>query len=223
MSSSNITQIVQRVAVPILCEKQKDHKELGNSLMSFIRNTAFFVFPLLCGLFVLADPLIRVLLTDKWEGAIWILQVLCPVGFCYALSTFNMNVFNATGRTDLALQCEVIKKVVDITLIVIAVTISFEALVWSQVVIAVFEMFVNLIYTKKQIGLGLLEQFKSVFGIILCSIVMSLCVAVITSFIETGIVKLVVGVAVGVIVYAGLCLLFNVNGSRMLIKRFTKR
>lgn len=219
MSSSNITQIVQRVAVPILCEKQKDQKELGNSLMSFIRNTAFFVFPLLCGLFVLADPLIRVLLTDKWEGAIWILQVLCPVGFCYALSTFNMNVFNATGRTDLALQCEVIKKVVDITLIVIAVTISFEALVWSQVVIAVFEMFVNLIYTKKQIGLGLLEQFKSVFGIILCSIVMSLCVAVITSFIETGIVKLVVGLAVGVIVYAGLCLLFNVNGSRSIMRK----
>ena len=219
MSSSNITQIVQRVAVPIFCEKQKDYKDLGNSLMSFIRNTALFVFPLLCGLFVLADPLIRTLLTDKWEGAIWILQVLCPVGFCYVLSTFNMNIFNATGRTDWALKCEVIKKVVDIALIAIAVTISFQALVWSQVVIAVFEMFVNLIYTKKQIGLGIWEQLKSVLSILLCSIAMAASVAIITSFIETGIVKLAVGLAIGVAVYAGLCLLFNVNGSRSIMRK----
>ena len=71
MSSNNITQVVQRVAVPIFCEKQNDFTDLGNSLMSFIRNTSFIVFPLLGGMAALADPLIRVLLTDKWEGAIW--------------------------------------------------------------------------------------------------------------------------------------------------------
>lgn len=223
MSSNNITQIVQRVSTPILCEKQNDYTELGRSLTSFIRNTSFFVFPLLSSMFILANPLIRVLLTDKWEGAIWILQVLCPVGFCYVLSTFNMNVFNATGRTDWALKCEVIKKVVDIVIIAIAVTISFEALVWSQVVIAVFEMFVNLIYTKKQIGLGLLKQFNSVVGILLCSLAMALSVAIITSFVEAGIVKLIVGFALGVIVYVGLCLLFDVNNSRGVIRRFIKR
>ena len=223
MSTNNITQIVQRVSTPILCEKQNDYVDLGNGLTHFIRNTAFLVYPLLCGLFVLADPLIRVLLTDKWEGAIWILQVLCPVGFCYVLSTFNMNIFNATGRTDWALKCEVIKKVVDIALIAIAVTISFEALVWSQVVIAVFEMFVNLTYTKKQIGLGIREQLKSVLGILLCSIAMAASVAIITSFIDVGIAKLIVGFVVGVVAYAGLCLLFDVNGSRVLINRFIKR
>lgn len=222
MSSSNITQIVQRVAAPIFCEKQKDHTDLGNSLMSFIRNTSFFVFPLLCGMFVLADPLIRVLLTDKWEGAIWILQVLCPVGFCYVFSTFNMNIFNATGRTDWALKCEIIKKVVDIAIIVIAVTISFKALVWSQVIIAIFEMYVNLIYTKKQIGLGLLAQFKSVFGILFCAVLMALCVAFVTVFIDSELLKLVCGGAVGVVVYAIFCLIFNVNSSRSLIKKFVK-
>jgi O-antigen/teichoic acid export membrane protein len=168
-------------------------------------------------MFVLADPLIRVLLTDKWEGAIWILQVLCPVGFCYVLSTFNMNVFNATGRTDWALKCELIKKSVDIAIIVVAVNISFEALVWSQVVIAVFEMFVNLIYTKKQIRLGLFSQFKSVAGILLCAMIMALCVAFVTTFIDSELLKLVCGVIVGVAIYATLCLIFNVNDSRNVI------
>lgn len=223
MSSSNITQIVQRVSTPILCEKQKDYKELGQSLIYFIRNTAFFVFPLLFGLLVLADPLIRALLTDKWEGAIWILQVLCPVGMLYVFSTFNLTIFNATGRMDWALKCETIKKIVDIAIIVGAVSISFEALVWSQVVIAVFELVVNLWYTKKQIGLGYLEQFRSVARVFICSVLMALIVGLVASLIEIELLKLIIGVFVGVIVYAGLCLAMNVNNSRNLIKKILNR
>lgn len=223
MSSNNITQIVQRVSVPVMCEKQEDYKELGQSLIYFIRNTAFFVFPLLFGLLVLADPLIRVLLTDKWEGAIWILQVLCPVGMLYVFSTFNLTIFNATGRTDWALKCETIKKIVDIAIIVGAVSISFEALVWSQVVIAVFELVVNLWYTKKQIGLGYLEQFRSVARVFICSVLMALIVGIVASLIEIELLKLIIGVFVGVIVYAGLCLAMNVNNSRNLIKKILNR
>ncbi len=223
MSSNNITTIVQRVSVPVMCEKQKDYKELGQSLIYFIRNTAFFVFPLLFGLLVLADPLIRVLLTDKWEGAIWILQVLCPVGMLYVFSTFNLTIFNVTGRTDWALQCETIKKVVDIGIIVCAVSISFEALVWSQVVIAVFEFFVNLIYTKKQIGLGLIEQLKSVCGILLCSAVMAVVVFFVASLMMSDVAKLFVGIVVGAFVYAILCLFLNVNNSRALVKKILRR
>lgn len=223
MSSSNITTIVQRVSAPIFCEKQNDYKELGESLISFTKNTAFFVFPLLCGMFALADPLIRVLLTDKWEGAIWILQVLCPVGLCYVFSTFNMNVFNATGRTDWALQCEVLKKTVDIAIIVCAVSISFEALVWSQVLIAVFEMVVNLLYTRRQIRLGLFAQLKSVLGILICSLLMGGCIIIITSLLENTVTKLFVGIGVGVVVYALLCYLFDINNSRALVKRVIRR
>ena len=223
MSSNNITQIVQRVSTPVLCEKQKDYKELGLSLIYFIRNTSFFVFPLLFGLLVLADPLIRVLLTDKWEGAIWILQVLCPVGMLYVFSTFNLTIFNATGRTDWALKCEAIKKIVDIGIIICAVSISFEALVLSQVVIAVFEFFVNLFYTKKQIGLGLIEQLKSVLGILLCSAVMAVVVFFVASLMMSDLAKLLVGIVVGVVVYAILCIFLNVNNSRALVKKILRR
>ena len=47
-----------------------------------------------------------------------------------------MNIFNATGRTDWALKCEIIKKVTGVVIIAIAVAISFKALVWAQVIIA---------------------------------------------------------------------------------------
>jgi len=222
MSSNNITQIVQRVSTPILCEKQKDNIEMGQALMSFIRNTAFVVYPLLFGLAVLAEPLISVLLTDKWLGAVWILQVLCPVGLLYVISTFNMTVFNATGRTDWALKAEVIKKVTDIAIIAVAIMLGFEALVWSQVVIAVFEAIVNMYYTKKQIGLSLVAQLKSVLGILVSAIVMAIGVTLISMLFEDNIIKLVVGVVSGVAIYAIACFVFDVNSSRALVARIIK-
>jgi O-antigen/teichoic acid export membrane protein len=174
-------------------------------------------------MFTLADPLIRVLLTDKWEGAIWILQILCPVGMLYVFSTFNLNIFNATGRTDWALKCETIKKIVDIAIIVGAVSISFEALVWSQVVIAVFELVVNLWYTKRQIGLGYLKQFRSVAGVFICSVAMALVVGFVASLVEIALLKLIIGVLVGVFVYAGLCLALNINNSRNILDNKVKK
>lgn len=133
------------------------------------------------------------------------------------------SIFSITGKTSWALKCETIKKIVDIVIIVVAVSISFEALVWSQVVIAVFELVVNLWYTKKQIGLGYLEQFRSVARVFICSVLMALIVGLVASLIEIELLKLIIGVFVGVIVYAGLCLAMNVNNSRNLIKKILNR
>lgn len=214
LGSSNITSIVQRVSTPVLCEKQYKLLELADSLMYFIRNTAFIVYPLLVGMIVLADPLIHLLLTDKWSGAIWILQVLSPVGLCYVVSTFNMNIFNATGRTDWALQCEVIKKVVDVFIIIIALHVSFKCLVWSQIIIAVFEMVVNLWYTKKQIGLTYLSQFRNIADILFASIIMALVVLLVTTPLNNSAMKLILGVISGGVTYLFLCFILNINATR---------
>ena len=100
LSTNNITMIVQRVSTPMLCEAQTDKEDMKRVLLRFIRSTALIVYPLLFGLAILAEPLITVLLTDKWLPSAWILRVLCPVGIFFVISTFNMNVFNATARTD---------------------------------------------------------------------------------------------------------------------------
>ena len=84
-----------------------------------------------------------------------------------------------------------IKKIVDVVIILFAVSISFEALVWSQVVIAVFEMIVNLTYSKKPIGLGLLTQLKSLGSILICSVLMTICVIIVSSQIDNNLIQLI--------------------------------
>ncbi len=210
LSSNNIAGIVQRVSTPILCEVQNDNQQLARILIKFITSTALIVYPLLFGLFVLAEPLISVLLTDKWLPSARMLKILCPVGLFYVISTFNRNVFNATGRTDWALKTEIIKKIIFIGIIILSLYFGFTALLISQIVIAIIEFFVDTYYTQKQIGITPFQQLKSLTGIILASFAMALLVGISTYFIENNLLKLIIGTIIGIIVYSIICSVFNV-------------
>lgn len=218
LSSGNITSIVQKVSVPLLCEAQHDNKRMGEVLLKFIKNTAFIAFPLLCGLFVLAEPLISVLLTDKWLPSVWILRVLCPVGMMYVISTFNMNVFNATGRTDWALKSEIIKKIIYVGVIAIAVFFGFKALIYSQILIAIIELTISTYYTKKQIGLSLYSQLSSLSSIFFLSFIMAILVWGITFMMSNIYYKLLIGIFTGVTSYSILAYLVNTNNFRDIVK-----
>ncbi|MDR0231292.1 MAG: lipopolysaccharide biosynthesis protein [Dysgonamonadaceae bacterium] len=214
LSANNIYTIVGRVSTPLLCEVQKDNDKMGQVLLKFIQNTAFIVYPLLFGMFVLAEPLIRVLLTDKWLPAVWILKVLCPIGLFYVISTFNRNVFNATGRTDWALESEIIKKCIFVAILAIAIYFGFKALVYSQILIAIIEFFIDTFYTKKQIGLTLLKQIKSVVAIFLAALSMAFFVWFVTLFLVNDIYKLIIGSIIGIFVYSIVCYMCNVSSFR---------
>lgn len=223
LSSYNITGIIQRVSTPILCEAQNSHEHMSDLLVKFISRTSFIVYPILFGIFVLAKPLIIVILTDKWLSSVWILQVLCPVGLLHVISTFNRNVFNATGRTDWALKTETMKKIIYIPIIFSAILFGFTALVFSQVVIAVVELLFDTYYTKKQIGLRIFLQLKALSGIFINSALMAIIIFITTYFIHDNLSKLIVGIFIGISFYITSCYIFNVSGFRSSFKHIIQR
>ena len=220
LSTNNITMIVQRVSTPMLCEAQSDKEDMKRVLLRFIRSTALIVYPLLFGLAILAEPLISMLLTAKWLPSAWILRVLCPVGIFFVISTFNMNVFNATGRTDWALKCEIIKKIFCVGIILFTSFWGFKALVWSQVVIAFVEFLINTYYTKRQIGLTMWEQLVALKGVLFACVVMGIILLFCSYIIPDALVRLIVGLFLGGGMYLCLCFLFDIASFRSLLIRF---
>lgn len=66
------------------------------------------------GLLVLANPIISLLLTDKWSGVVILLQILCLDWMFDHLSQINLNLLWVKGRSDLSLRLEIIKKTIAI-------------------------------------------------------------------------------------------------------------
>lgn len=219
ITSKNIVTIVQRVSVPIMCEKQKSITDLRNVTLSFINKTSLVIIPLMVLLFVLAKPLVICLLTEKWIESAWILQIIVISGYFYNISAFNMNVFNATGRTDLALKCETIKKIISIAVIATTLLLrSFPALVWSSAICALVECMINILYTRKLLGTTLLMQFKGLVKPTLAGIAMGIIVYLLTFLTGNPYIRLFVFGIVGVLVYMAVCYSFNICDFRKLLK-----
>jgi len=199
--SSNITGILQRVTFPVLSSIQDDDKRLRETYRKFLRLSAFVVFPLMMGLFAVADPLIRLFLTDKWSGVIILLQILCFSQMWYPVHAINLNLLQVKGRSDLFLRLEIIKKIIGVSILVITIPLGIVVMCCGSVASSLIALFINTHYTGKLINVGYLKQMKDLLPILLNSLLMGLIVWGITHLIHINILALVAGIATGSIYY----------------------
>ena len=199
--SSNLTGIFGRVTYPILSTLQNDDKRLEEVYRKYLRLSAFGIFPLMTGLAALASPLIILLLTEKWLGVVILLQIVCFSYMWYPIHAINLNLLQVKGRSDLFLRLEIIKKATGVAILFITVPIGIEAMCIGSICSSIIALVINTHYTGKLIHIGFLKQMKDLFPTLLYALSMFLVISFSIRWIESNIVKLVVGFSIGVIYY----------------------
>lgn len=218
VSSKNIINIVQRVSVPLLCENQKDNAAMVRVHLKFMKTTALMVFPIVMGLMALANPFIIVLLGEKWLATADLLLMVCPIEFFYLISTFNRNIYNATGRTDWALLSEIVKKIFFVVIFLVTLNTSLNIFLGGLILISILEMLYDTYFAKKQIGVTLFEQIKTLLPVFIASAVMGLLVSIVYLISTNIYFQLFVGVLIGAVSYAVICYYFNIADSRIIVQ-----
>ena len=199
--SSNITSVLQSVTFPVLSTIQNEEDRLAAAYKRFLRIAAFVVFPLMMGLSAVADPFIRLALTDKWEGAIYLLQIICFWMMWYPIHAINLNILQVKGRSDYFLKLEIIKKVQGVIVLCITVPMGIVAMCYGSLISSIICLIWNTYYTKKLFGYGFFAQMKDLFPVIMHSLAMWLLVSVIVHFMPNLWLKLIVGVLSGMVYY----------------------
>ena len=74
--SSNISAAVMTVLFPAIANEAGDMGRVRAMTRRALKTMAYVFFPLMIGLACVAGPLVDVLLTSKWEGSVFFLQVL---------------------------------------------------------------------------------------------------------------------------------------------------
>ena len=93
-------------------------------------------FPLMAGLAVTAQPLVLLLLSDKWVPCIPYLQMLCVVGLLYPIDNVNLNVLKAMGRSGLYLRLSLVKIILEFISITITCWFGIEALLCGRIAVS---------------------------------------------------------------------------------------
>lgn len=214
--SSNITGILQRVTFPILSELQDNNDILKATYRKMIKMSALIVFPLMMGLAALSDPLIRIILTEKWINTAWMLQLLCFAGMWYPIHALNLNILNVKGRSDLFLRLEIIKKAIITIVLIMSVPFGIEAMIIGQIVTSYISLIINTYYTKRIIDYGFLQQMSDLLKVLFLSFAMGIIIYFTISYIKLDILKLIVGFLEGVIFYVGIAWFLNIGDIRIL-------
>ena len=220
--SSNLTGVLQSVTFPVLSTIQDDEARLSSAYCRLLNVSAFVIFPLMVGLSAVADPFIRLVLTDKWEGSIFLLQILCFDLMWYPIHAINLNLLQVKGRSDYFLKLEVIKKILGVAILCVTIPLGLVAMCYGRVFSSVVCLGINTYYTKKIIDYGFLDQMKVLLHILVHSLVMYGIVSVIVHIMPTLWSQLLVGTLAGIAYYiigAYLMKFDEMNELLLLIKR----
>jgi len=86
MPVEKIAGMVNHLAMPVLAELQEDRMAMRAVFLKAIRLVALSTFPLCVGLALVAQDLVRVVLTDKWIRAVPLIQILGPYALIRSVS-----------------------------------------------------------------------------------------------------------------------------------------
>ena len=96
-----------RVTMPVLAKLQHDLPRLRQGYVRVLQMIAFISFPMMLGLIVTSEQVIRVIYGGKWTSVVPIFQILCIAGLYQGIYGAVSQLFVATGRTDRMLRCNV--------------------------------------------------------------------------------------------------------------------
>lgn len=201
LPSSNITNVMQRVTFPVLSEIQNDTSRLGNNYRKLLKMSAFIIFPLMMLLAALGEPLIKILLTDKWLPAVPLMQVLCFSSMFYPIHAINLNLLQVKGRSDLFLRLEIIKKVLITIVLFASAPYGVLVMCYGTIVTSVLALILNTHYTGKLIQIGFFAQTKDMLPIILLSFTTAFVAYLPTIFLQNSFAQLILGGILGALFF----------------------
>ena len=207
----NLDGSIQSVMLPTLSSHNEDVAEVKRITRRSISMSAFLMMPCLFGLAAVAEPLIKVLITDKWLPCVPFLQLACISYAIYPIHTANLTGINALGRSDVFLKLEIIKKVITILNIVITIPLGIYAMAIGQVISAFISSFINAWPNKKLMNYTYFEQWKDLMPSFLCSILMAISVWCLHFIPISAILLLLLQITVGAGIYILLCKIFKIE------------
>lgn len=206
-----INGMILHVSFPLLSKLQEDEKKLNDYFRKMIRIIIFVLSPAELLLAALARPLVLILITDRWESCILLLQLMCFAVMLWPIQSLNMALFQVRNRTDLALKANVVVKILGLAIKAISLPLGLVAICIGNIVHAIVAISWMAYYAGKFSEFSIFKQFKEMSRPLALSVSMFLLVISINHFIESLILQVVIGGTIGLGYYICMAIFFKMS------------
>ena len=173
---TNINTSIDSVLLPTMANEQDDHARVRSMTRRAIKTSTYVMAPLMMGLAACAEPLIRLILTEKWLPCVPFLRIFCITYMFWPIHTANLNAIKAMGRSDLFLKLEIVKKIVGLTILLCTMRHGVMAMAYSLLLSSVLSQIINSWPNRKLLRYHYLNQLADILPALLLACAMGLAV-----------------------------------------------
>ncbi|MDU3221693.1 MAG: lipopolysaccharide biosynthesis protein [Streptococcus thermophilus] len=214
---TNINTSIDSVLLPTMASAQDDADRVKSMTRRAIKTSTYIMAPLMMGLAFCAEPIVGLVLTDKWLPCVPFLRIFCITYMFYPIHTANLNAIKAMGRSDLFLKLEIAKKIVGMILLLSTMWFGVMAMAYSLLVSSVLSQIINSWPNRKLLNYGYLEQLKDILPGIILAVFMGFCVNLVSLLDLSNIVTLLIQIPLGAVIYIVSSALLHLESFKYLI------
>lgn len=219
---ANINTAIQSILFPTLSSVQTDVSAVKYMIRKTIVSSTFVIFPIMTILFVLAEPVVLVVLGEKWLPCVPFVRIFCFTYSLWPIHTSNLTAINAIGRSGMVLKQEIIKDLAGISIFIMFI-INSESLVdaiQSYIPIAIIGLVVNMWPNKKLIGYGTWEQVKDIAPSFLLSCLTGIVVFFWSSLFDTPVLLVISSIFFGFVLFFIFSIILHLEGLNYLVQTY---
>ena len=222
----NLNTAIDSVLLPSMSEYQNDMAIVKEMTRKAIKISTFVTMPLMCGLAVCSDFLVKHILTDKWLPAVPYIRIFCITYAFYVIHTANLNAIKAVGRSDIHLKLEFTKIFVGLAILLSTMWHGVMGIALGGIVSSFASQIINAWPNKKLLNYGYVEQIIDIVPNLIVSLIMGGTIYIMSYLPLGGWLLFALQVIIGVIVYLLFSYLFRIDSLSIcynILVSFTKK
>ncbi|MBE7473843.1 MAG: colanic acid exporter [Anaerolineae bacterium] len=172
---SQVTQVLGRVMFPALSTIQHDRARVKEIYLRAVAMIALVTFPLMLGLFTVAEPFVLTVFGVKWVQLVPLLRIFSLLGMVQSITVTIGWVLQSQGRTDLMLRWRLTTGIILFGGFVMGVWIgTIEAVALIYVFISgVVLPYPSFTFRSGLSGITFGDVVRSVTGVFVCAVTMA--------------------------------------------------
>lgn len=172
MMAFSIGGAINRIVLPLFASKAADIDQLKSTYLRVLRMLMFVMVPIATYATIAAPAIINSLYGRQWGTAVDYFTILASMSVIYSVNMISLYVISITGRSDLSLKADFVKKTISILFIFLAAMRGgIYDLIWVSILILIVELLINFKYCTLIISGSVLEQVKMLLPSLIIAVV----------------------------------------------------
>ena len=179
LAMNEVDATLGRVSFPALVLMQGDTKRLREAMRKMIQCSTFMVFPLMVGVALCSNSLLRILFGPQWLPAAPYMMLACFSFALWPFHTINLKGIMVLGRSDIFLRLEIVKKMLRLTVILLSFKYGvFVFMAVSAFALGPLSVIINAWPNRKLLGYTIGMQLRDVVPVALICIAQALVICI---------------------------------------------